>query len=123
MNYKFPTTLEEYINEHRKMWTWIAEETLRQKKKVSKYDYLSKYNIYNILDGNCWMCEYAYKKTKGNCDNCPLQWLDIDGIEISYCCESPCSLFRAWIKEDDYQKAYELAYKIANLKVKKEELL
>ena len=98
----------------------MAEETLKRKKKVSKYDYLSKYNIYNLLDGNCWMCEYVYKKTKGNCYNCPLQWLDVDGIEISYCCESPWSLFRAWLVEDDYEKSAELAYKIANLKEKEE---
>ena len=123
MNYKFPTTLEEYINEHRKMWTWIGDETLKRKEKVEKYEYLESIDVRVISD--CWLCNYVYKnyKIKGRCFHCPLQWVDTDGKEVYNCCDNPKNLYYEWCDEEDYRKSAELAYKIANLKEKEEELL
>ena len=38
-------TREEAINEHRKMWNWIADETLKQKRKVNENEYFHQINF------------------------------------------------------------------------------
>ena len=119
MNHKLPTTKDEFINEHRKMWTWIANETLRRKEKVEKYQYLS-HNVTKVVYNDCWLCDYVYLTHKGHCEYCPLKWLDTDGNEVNWCWEPSNSLYQAWNKEENYQKAYELAYKIDNLQTTKE---
>ena len=119
-------TREEAIQEHRKMWTWIAEETLKQKRKVTKEDYFLHFQIKDIPKGNCYLCEYTFQfieksdlKFIIHCSFCPVYWAspEITGIPAT------CSFnaFYRWkeIKDDEfYQEASELAMEIANLPVK-----
>ena len=123
MSYKMPTTKEEFIHEHRKMWTWIAYETLRRQDKVSKEMYLNKIGVEGLYS-DCWLCEYVYvakNKVIGNCKDCPLQWVDADGNKDDNYCGHANSLFQEWCDEEDYKKSFEIAYKIANLQPKKGE--
>lgn len=70
-------TKKDAVENHRKMWRWIAEKTLERKRKVKKVEYFNevkpslKYSIYN----DCFCCEYAFFSmgTTG-CDKCPIKW-------------------------------------------------
>lgn len=88
-------TKEQAIQEHRKMWNWIAD----QYKKCSKADvsnlkriYLHEKNMEGI-HGHCFLCNYAgnnessYGNYAFNCDQCLLQWPvpEDSNIEDGYC--------------------------------------
>lgn len=80
---------EQTIIEHRKMWNWIAEETLKRKVKVTKNDYFLEHPECKApFFANCYCCDYAmeqfrqyksyyYKDKKDKvsfCDFCPIKW-------------------------------------------------
>ena len=88
-------TKEQTIQEHRKMWNWIAD----QYKKRCRADvcdlkcaYLHGKNMKRI-HGHCFLCNYAgnnesdYGNYAFNCDQCLLQWpVPKDpNIEDGYC--------------------------------------
>lgn len=88
-------TKEQAIQEHRKMWNWIAD----QYKKRSKADinnlkcmYLHAKNMEGIY-GHCFLCHYAGNNESShgnyafNCDQCLLQWPvpKDSNIEDGYC--------------------------------------
>ena len=84
------------INEHKKMWEWIAHETHNRKKCITKDMYFAeKENIFNItpaymdmLRNMCFACQYCKQlkddptyatnpflpKTSAGCPYCPLDW-------------------------------------------------
>lgn len=65
-------TYETAIENHRRMWRWIANETKERRKKVTKLDYAYEINSYvQNLASMCWACEYA---NIDGCYNCPLKW-------------------------------------------------
>ena len=103
-------TREQAIAEHRKMWRWIAEETLKRKKKVWKENYFKEHPEYKELPISlCWCCDYVDDK----CSQCPLVWPDRT-------CFRKDSLFVKWFFEKDYEKAAEYAREIAELEERKE---
>ena len=68
-------TKKQAVKEHRKMWNWIADETERQKRKVSKEDYFNahpEYEMRPLLD--CFCCEYDDQHELRNCRYCPVLW-------------------------------------------------
>lgn len=67
-------TKKEAVENHRKMWRWIAEETLKRERKVYKDEYLSL--LYHIQDinGECFCCEYVSQLTYDACSMCPITW-------------------------------------------------
>lgn len=71
-------TKKEAVENHRKMWRWIAEETLREKRKVYKYEYLLKLYghqyEYDDICNECFCCEYASQFTNDECHICPVVW-------------------------------------------------
>ncbi len=110
-------TKSEAIANHRKMWNWIAEETLKQKRKVEKSEYFKAHGITDIPLIECYCCEYA----KNNCLNCPIDW----GGEFGACMSRDTAddrkgLYWLWLLEPDYLTAAELAKKIAELPERKE---
>lgn len=143
---KFNFTKDQAITEHRKMWRWIYDETVKQKRPVSKEEYLEKNNIFGLYC-DCFLCEYSIDERNKNdadfhmCDYCPLDW------DSKFKNECKCTwkadfkpktdigfkiiekLFagyyyrwnEAYIK-GDYKEAAKYAYKIANLKEKKNEM-
>ena len=71
-------TKKQAIAEHRKMWQWIAEETLKRKKIVYKKEYMKEYFPNEDIRCNCFCCEYDKQKTNPEenigCKFCPLDW-------------------------------------------------
>jgi hypothetical protein len=98
---------EEYkkviIENHKKLWDWIIEETNKRKKKVNKDDYFEKYSqhLKKVPKNKCFLCEYAEKnKRKENYHIC------------DYCLASYCFCF----SNDDHDELYELFTKATNWK-------
>jgi hypothetical protein len=107
-------TKQEAIENHRKMWNWIADEI--EKGNGYKYyglaniknEYFLKHNVSlgNRPNSDCYCCEYS-----GDCGDCPLKWpggarVVHNGlyIKISTAC-----------LEREYIEAAKLARQIANL--------
>lgn len=110
-------TKSEAIANHRKMWNWIAEETLRQKCKVEEREYFKAHEITDIPSGESYCCDYAAL----NCLNCPIDW----NGKLRYCLDLDVrgdkeGLYALWLLEPDYIKAAKLAKRIAELPEKKE---
>lgn len=143
---KFNFTKDQAIAEHRKMWCWIYDETVKQKRPVSKKEYLEKNNIFGLYS-DCFLCEYSIdetiKKTIKNgaifhiCDYCPLDWdsksknghkcvrkVDLKpktNIGSKKFAKLFSGYYYRWneaFRKGDYKEAAKYAYKIANLKEK-----
>lgn len=101
-------TKKEAVENHRKMWRWIAEKTLERKRKVWKYEYF----IENKLDppiNYCFCCGYTSQFTGdwGDCVKCPINW------DNTYCMDS---YYLDWSEcEDSYRGCAYYADLIANL--------
>lgn len=122
-------TFNEAIENHRKMWNWIADETDRKKGIVSKEDYFKKNNIEKCYC-YCYCCEYAKEnnnivdergKIEKDCRICPIDW----GIEAEFHRSTQCSeyntLYDLWRKAVDlweWKTAAIYASQIANLPVR-----
>ena len=133
-------TKDQAIAEHRKMWRWIYDETVKQKRPVGKEEYLVKNNIFGLYS-NCFLCDYAVLEKIMNgqvfhmCDCCPLDW-DSKAKNGCKCLKkedfttlSPektiTGYYYRWresFRKGDYKEAAKYAYKIANLKEKKNEM-
>lgn len=120
-------TKEQAIKEHRKMWGWIAEETLKREKIVCKEEYLAKYFPDEDICCACFCCEYGKQKTNSEenirCKFCPLDW-------GSDCSTTQCvdknylagegNLFALWESTLGWEEAAELARQISELPERKE---
>lgn len=119
-------TKKKAIEEHRKMWNWIADELLKpetQRKNLSVYDlkgiYCNEQDV--IINNNCWCCEYD-EQFENICKHCPLIWGTESEIE-DYFCEGDIDETSKglWLTADrlsedgEYVGASELARQIANL--------
>lgn len=119
-------TREEAINEHRKMWNWIADKL--QSKDCKNYlnaddikaEYLkerygdSKYNLYYA----CFLCDYVSNLPIKRCLYCPLDW----GENIYDCGIMPDGLFYKFsflIRNNMGRESADIARQIANLPEKK----
>ena len=127
-------TKKQAIEEHRKMWNWIAD-AIKNKEDcpalVSRYDWKSlivdlkrhyllnyKGQKYKNIHAYCFCCEYARNDTyyvNDICRYCPVIWSGSTGR----CCdeygeyEELTSLHG--YSDENNEKAYKLALKIANL--------
>ena len=107
-------TREQAIAEHRKMWNWIADETLRKGYKVKKEHYLKKHGFDKaLIINNCFCCEYVWymaelRDIEGNlCSLCPIDWGDGKRCWIS--------LYDLWVHSDNLEEVAQLARQIADL--------
>lgn len=134
---------EEAINEHRKMWNWIADKA-KEKKDITKLDYIKDELGIGInylcdkdeeikLKGNCFLCEYAYERSreeikKGKeeepyCKYCPLDWGGKNRT-LTQCLDKDKEnkgggLYDKYLKTSSYgcyKTVEKLARQIANLK-------
>ena len=128
-------TKKQAIEEHRKMWNWIAD-AIKNKEDwpavVSCYNwssiivYLKRHYLFNYkgqkykdIRASCFCCEYdAYYDDDihlHKCRHCPVIWRSSTG----YCCDDYgeytelTSLYG--YSDENRRKAYKLALKIANL--------
>lgn len=112
---------------HRRLWNWVANESERQKRIVSK----SEYPLFKHLKtcNNCWCCEYARERAKiglvahtkyenkriirynmhcQKCEYCPLKWKAEN-------CISSQSEYGKWVSAETWQEAVYWARIIAQL--------
>lgn len=115
-------TKKEAIENHRKMWLWIAKNTLKSGYILTKNDYFT-FSDYegDIPARKCFCCEavWCYIKDFTYCDRCPI---DFGGY-----CASKGGLYNKWfnisIRNGDlsrYKEAALLAYKISKLPERKD---
>lgn len=106
-------TKEQAIEEHRKMWNWIAdqyEEGRATDIYTLKSEYMGEYMEETELEErpfhNCFCCEYASEKVDSmisrphRCTQCPVIW----GTEIHshfFACEHSFSAYGKLKKESD----------------------
>lgn len=128
-------TKKQAIEEHRKMWNWIAD-AIKNKEDcllvVSHYNwkslivdlernYFLNYKGRKYKDDHtytyCFCCEYEYAYNTSNdiCRYCPVIW----GGSNGHCCDE-YGEYRELVSlhgysDENRRKAYKLALKIANL--------
>lgn len=100
-------TREQAIYSFRQMWNWIADETKKQKRKVSKSEYPLMKEMSIISD--CFICEYC-EKSVIDCRSCIIKWPGAD-------CGDPPSPYYQWVhcQRWEWGKAAQYAREIANL--------
>ena len=124
-------TKKQAIEEHRKMWNWIADAIKNEEDLpavVSRYNWISiivklkrhyllnyKDQKYKDIYAHCFCCEYAYNTSYDICRYCPVIWSGSTG----YCCGEygeyiELTSLRGY-SDENKEKAYKLALKIANL--------
>ena len=122
-----------YIQKHRDMWHWIAEQLktgIKDSMETLKNRYLEEYDPENqgeIYQSNsCYLC-YIVDNIYGKCDACPVQWPYGYYSCISYTetetIEKSNGLFVKILQlmnDGKLEEAAELAEQIANLPVKGE---
>lgn len=111
-------TKEQTIEEHRKMWNWIADQY--EKGSVQDCFDLEKTYLedkYKDVECDRFCCEYDDYHGDYDCDSCPLDW----GSESRTCSNGLYSKLckSTQIEGFDYKKAEKLARKIANLPERK----
>lgn len=120
-------TKKQAIEEHRKMWRWIAEETEKRKRVVRKGEYLDLYYPNADIECDCFCCEYGTQKMiKKPCAKCPINW---DSECDKYMCFDKTNfeddnLYALWTEAGDtenWKKAAEVARQIAELPESEEE--
>ncbi len=100
-------TKREAIENHRKMWMWIGNETLIKKRKILKSQYFDE-NKLELIEFLCFCCEYDKWQGNNQCEHCPIDW-------GSYKCTYRNSPYRGWMEANDYREAAAFAFEIANL--------
>lgn len=112
-------TKQQAITEHRKMWNWIADETKKCGRKVSKEEYFIAMDIAfeNRPETYCYCCDYV----NGACIKCPIEW---GGGCYRGCCDKDAmfddkGLYAQWANADNPEKAAQLAREIAKLPERK----
>jgi len=119
-------TREQAIEEHRKMWNWIADniEEIRPEFAVEiKMRYLT--NIRKLdepINNHCFCCEYALfmaHKYAGICIYCPLEWYNEENLCANLMADGLYDAFRTHILLKQYNEASIIARQIANLQERK----
>lgn len=121
-------TKAQAIEEHRKMWNWIADMTKEKDRIVTKKEYIYQSHFkWNELASNCFCCDYAMrkssalinlKKVNAICDYCPLVWHKENEIFlVPPCChnESPYTKFLEAASENNIKDCVKYSREIANL--------
>ena len=107
-------TKKEAVENHRKMWSWIAEETLFKKTKIHKKDYFEHFGIRAIPFRMCYLCEYVNTLNVKlfKCRKCPIDW----GKRKT--CYADDSLYYKWYKTSDHELCAKYAKEISELEEK-----
>lgn len=125
-------TKEKAIEEHRKMWNWIADELEKPEILITKetvHDLKVRYcnaNNWNLRNG-CFCCEYDEQFADDRCMNCPILWGTEDMVDDYYCeCNTHEDIDGLWwesnnlAKDGEYEGASVIARQIANLPEREE---
>lgn len=103
------------IENHRKMWRWLAEHPDK-----SKFDYLLEHDPHKRMSHNCYLCDYAENKALHehgsryhSCEACPLDW------GYGLLCSDIGAPFTEYAKARNYKHRADLARQIAELPERK----
>ena len=117
-------TKEQAIEEHRKMWRWIAEETEKRQWIVDKDDYIKQYFPDKHIYNNCFCCAYGDEQDKhgdfrsGMCTYCPIEWKSKSNhfmcVRKEFVSDNK-GLFRLWADTADWKESAKIAKQIAEL--------
>lgn len=112
----------EAIRNHRKMWLWIARETIKRNNAVDKWDYFIEHREMSIPCARCYCCEYDSQFTGENdCERCPVLWgIDSCGDKLQCVGGTVYNEWRAMQFNNEVVKAAFCSYKISQLPVNKE---
>jgi len=121
----FKLTKEQAIEEHRKMWNWIADNV--ENMQVTKVDYIKKYYMKVIrrirvnIERDCFCCEYAKQQSplqENICDYCPL---DCNSKENNHIISEDLFdyFYSKCVSTGRYIQASNIARQIANLPERK----
>lgn len=108
-----------YVDQHRAMWTWIADQ-IEQSKSYRSICFLKKKwcEEHGFSPRfNCFACEYDNKKHGFRCQNCLFFWGERSrGMQVV-----PCEFgyYGALKRAETRQEQAELARMIANLPVRR----
>lgn len=109
-----------YVDQHRAMWNWIADQ-IEKSQKVKNINDLKKrwcksHKVHPVHD--CFSCEYDARVALVQCKCCLFDW----GVpRCEYSCEDGYyGSCRYLYCNDDWKKQAELARKVANLPVREE---
>lgn len=117
-------TRQQAIQEHRRMWCWIANESERLCIPVCKHTYLNNFFDRVFVMSDCFLCDYSHSirnsVVEKTCNYCPLSW-SASGKErcIAGDCDGYYDLWSAAYTFGDYIEAARLARIIANLPEKR----
>lgn len=118
-------TFNEAIANHRKMWNWIADETEKRKRIITKYIYFKENDI-KECNHLCFCCQYTVDNREfarnmaeiRDCRLCPIDWGVMIGSYDKYQCFDHNTSYDWWCEAcdaDDWQFAAKYARHIANL--------
>ena len=86
-------TFDEAIENHRKMWNWIADETEKRQKAVTKEEYFKQNKLKSVFC-ECYCCQYAFDNSEimrredkcRDCEICPIDWgAEAQGSDYKQC--------------------------------------
>lgn len=99
MRYPEQLTKEEAIKRHRQLWNYIADESERTGKPVSKKQVFAYFGWSFWTKSLCWCCEYC----GSHCHKCPIKWPGNNG----YICNNPESPYnKLLVAESLYSDFY-----------------
>lgn len=126
-----------YLEMHRKLWNWIADETEKTHKCIDKLEAFKHFGWSFCIDNFCWACKYTHWKEKycsnrdeyvyGDCNEyCLFDWGKSDETELPLACANhepfEYSAYDYWsicYETLDWQHAAKYAREIANLPERK----
>lgn len=109
-------TKQRTLELHKKKWTWIAEETEKQKRVVRSGEYFKAMGITEVPHIYSYCCEYSKSRStigRKLCQYCPVHWDKM--MPITTNCPCMQSYYGQWAKSHKWREAAELARKIAEL--------
>ena len=112
-------TREQAIKEFRKMWEWIANQTLIRQKAVHKTEYF-KENYLEPVHQDCYLCHYArdvqhedISSDGSYCKYCPIDFNKFNeetDVPAVFCSNYQHSPYNLWIDHYTKAKMYESWY-------------
>lgn len=107
-------TKEQALENHRRLWRHIAEKTRAEKRRVNKREAFKDIWGDVWVANGCWCCKYDAQFDSYSCTHCPVMWGN-GKYDDCWCDNSEYREWRNTCKDKDWEKAAELAEKIANL--------
>lgn len=122
-------TKSEAIENHRKMWNWIADQYEDEHGIHLMTDEMKNLYIKDNLGNNatvfneCFLCDYAFKEScsmSSYCRYCPLEWPDKKEYD-GFFCETKSNNRANWVQclnfsyKEQFKDAARIARAIANL--------